>query len=211
MRRLHSILVVAVLFASGASAGVLWDNGIVPNGVNGRAISPPAFPDIRVADDVVFNSIVLIQNFHANVIEDDGWVRPDTAVFEVREDAGGSPGDIVATHEGDFTAMDTGDIYFGRSDYDYWIQNMDIALDAGIYWITIRMPEGGGSGTNYWMTSDGGRDGPSSSTGYFSTDAGETWMSEGDGWHHAFVLPVPEPSTCLLLGLGGLALLRRRR
>ncbi len=26
----------------------LWDNGLIPNGVNGRALSPPAFPDIRV-------------------------------------------------------------------------------------------------------------------------------------------------------------------
>ncbi len=49
MRRPYSILVVAVLFAGSASADVLWDNGIGPNGVNGRALSPPNFPDIRVA------------------------------------------------------------------------------------------------------------------------------------------------------------------
>lgn len=34
-----------------ASGGILWDNGIVPNGEQGRAVSPPNFPDIRVVDD----------------------------------------------------------------------------------------------------------------------------------------------------------------
>jgi RHS repeat-associated protein len=54
--------------------------------------------------------------------------------------------------------------------------------------VGIRNPNGGGSGTNYWLTSDGGPDGAGSSTGYFSLDGGNTWQSEGVGWHHAFVM-----------------------
>ncbi len=213
MRGRYSILVVAMLFSGSASAGVLWDNGIVPNGSGARALSPPVFPDIRVADDVTFGGSVQINGFHANVIQDGGWFHDGMITFEVRADTGGNgPGDILATHTGEFTSIDTGDDYFGRDDFDYWIEGIDISLGAGTYWLTIRNEGGGGAGTNYWMVSEGGIDGPGSSTGYFSLDSGENWTNGGDGWHHAFVVTgVPEPSTCLLLGLGGLVLLRRRR
>ena len=210
------IAVVAVLALSAGSAGaaVLWDNGMVPNGVNGRAISPPGFPDIRVADDMTFvgDGDILIQDFHANVIQDDGWDHDGMITLEVREDTGNGPGAMVAGHTGKFTSMDTGDDYFGRDDFDYWIEGIDITLGPGTYWVSVRNEGGGGAGTNYWMTSDGGEDGVTSGTGWFSLDSGNTWAPEGDTWHHAFVVTgVPEPSTCLLLGLGGLALLRRRR
>ncbi len=213
MRNLYSILVVAVLFAGSASADVLWDNGIVPNGVNGRAISPPAFPDIRVADDVTFLTEVTINDFHANVLEDDGWTDGGNITLTVRADTGSGPGAIIASHTGEFTKMDTGDDYFARDDFDYWIEGININLGAGTYWMSIRNDGGGGAGTNYWQTSDGGFDGPGSDTGWFSLDSGATWMPEGgDIWHHAFVVTgVPEPSTCLLLGIGGLVLLRRGR
>jgi len=211
MRKRYSILLVVALFASGAGADVLWDNGIVPNGVNARAISPPGFPDIRVADDVTFLTEVTINDFHANIIEDTGWTHDGMLTLEIREDTDGrGPGDIVATHTGEFTSMDTGDDYFGRDDFDYWIEGINITLGAGTYWMTIRNEGGGGAGTNYWMTSDGGADGPGSDTGWFTLDIG--WVPEGPTWHHAFVVTgIPEPSTCLLLGIGGLALLRRRR
>jgi hypothetical protein len=212
MRKGIAIVAVLALFAGSASAGVLWDNNIVPNGVNGRAISPPSFPNIRVADDVTFRESVQIQDFHANVIEDGGWTDGGSLTLEIYANNGGAPGAIVASHTGEFTKMDTGDDYFGRSDFDYWLEGLSINLNAGTYWVGIRNSAGGGAGTNYWMTSDGGPDGASSSTGYFSLDGGNTWTPEGATWHHAFVVTgVPEPSTCLLLGLGGLALLRRRR
>ena len=215
MRSRNSIaVVVALALAAGSASGgdMFWDNGIVPNGWNGRAMSPPAFPDIRVADDVTFvPDSGDIQSFHLNVIEDATWQRPNDITLEVRADTGKGPGDIVATHTGEFTAMDTGDVYFGRANYDYWIEGIHIYLDSGTYWLTIRNENGGGSGTNYWMTSDGGRHGRDSSTGYFSLDAGDTWQAEGADWHHAFRMNPPEPSTGLLFGSGGLVLLRRRR
>ncbi len=212
MRSRYSILVVVALFAGSASADVLWDNGIVPNGVNGRALSPPNFPDIRVAEDVTFSGGVTINDFHANVIEDSAWTDGGDILLEVRADTGSGPGAIVASHQGEFKKMDTGDDYTGRDDFDYWIEGIHIELDGGTYWLSIRNPGGGGAGTNYWMTSDGGIDGPGSDTGWFSLDGGFTWANEGDRWDHAFVVTgVPEPSTFLLFGLGGLLLLRRRR
>ena len=54
----------------------------------------------------------------------------------------------------------------------------------------MRNPDGSGSGTNYWMTSDGGFDGGGTDTGWFSLDAGNSWQPEGAGWQHAFeILP----------------------
>ena len=212
MRNLCVILIVAVLFASGASADILWDNGLAPNGMNARAISPPGFPDIRVADDVRFLTEVTINDFHANVMEDRGWSDGGDITLTVRADTGNGPGAIIANHTGEFTKMDTGDDYIGRDDFDYWIEDIDITLGAGTYWMSIRNENGGGAGTNYWMASDGGSDGPGSDTGWFSLDGGATFNPEGNEWHHAFVVTgVPEPSTGLLLGLGGLVLLRRRR
>jgi V8-like Glu-specific endopeptidase len=170
----------------GGGGGCPWDNGMVPNGVNGRAVSPPSFPDIRVADDFVFRTQCAITSFHANVIEDGGWTHGGSVTVEVRANSGGAPGAIVGSHVGGFTRMATGDSYFGRADYDYWVEGMNINLGAGVYWIGLRNQLGGGAGTNYWMTSDGGADGAGSSTGFFSLDAGATWAAEGDTWHHAF-------------------------
>jgi hypothetical protein len=169
-----------------ASLAVLWDNNIVPNGVNGRAISPPSFPNIRVADDVTFAEAIAIEEFHLNVLEDDGWNDGGEILLEVRADNGGSPGAVVATHAGPFSKMATGDQYFGRANFDYWIEGIDLILPAGTHWVGIRNPNGGGSGTNYWLTSDGGPDGMGSSDGYFSLDGGGTWSPEGAGWQHAF-------------------------
>ena len=213
MRKSIAIVVVLALFAGSANAALLWDNEMTPNGFSGRAISPPNFPDIRVADDftVDISGRFTIEDFHANVIEDAGWTDGGEITLEIRADSGGQPGDIVGSHTGEYTRMFLDMQYFGRDDYDYWIEGIDISLPDGTYWATIRNASGGGAGTNYWMTSDGGADGPGSSTGFFSLDGGGSWAEEGAGWHHAFqVTGVPEPTTCLLLGLGGLALLRRR-
>lgn len=204
-----------VLFASftfAVRAEYLWDNGLTPNGFSARALSPPIFVDIRVADDFALRTSFHISNFRANVLEDDVWEDGGEITIEFYADAGDRPGAVVAAHTGEFDKRDTGDEYFGRRDYEYTIEGMDIFLDAGAYWVGIRNALGGGAGTNYWTTSDGGPDGKDSSTGYFSLDAGNTWSEEGAGWHHAFAIElIPEPSTWLLLALGGLGIFRRRR
>jgi hypothetical protein len=167
--------------------GCAWDNGIVPNGVNGRAISPPSFPDIRVVEDVIVEAPgCTIVSFHANIIEDASWGDDGMIQVLVYEDTGNGPGALMASVDVEYTKMDTGDDYFGRSDFDYWIEGVNIDLPAGTSWVGIRNPGGAGAGTNYWMTSDGGFDGPGTSTGWFSLDAGNTWADEGATWDHAF-------------------------
>ena len=56
-----------------AGGGPLWDNELTPNGVNGRGLSPPSFPDIRVVDDVLTEGAWTIEVLRANVIEDTDW------------------------------------------------------------------------------------------------------------------------------------------
>ena len=80
------------------------------------------------------------------MIEDDGWTDDGNITFTVYADTGNGPGGVVATHTGEFTKMDTGDVYFGRDDFDYWIEGIDIALGAGTYWMGIRNDGGGGAG-----------------------------------------------------------------
>ncbi len=191
MRKSIAIVAVLALFAGTASADLIWDNGMTPDGFSGRAISPPNFPDIRVADDFTMWANVPIRDFHANVIQDAGWSDGDGSItLEIRADTGNGPGDIVASHRGEYTAMFLDMQYFGRDDYVYVIEGLSIVLPAGTYWIGTRNGNGGGSGTNYWMTSDGGPDGGGTDTGWFSLDGGASFAPEGAGWQHAFeILP----------------------
>jgi hypothetical protein len=206
----------ALVLAGGVHAAVLWDNNVITNGVNGRALSPPAFPDIRVADDIVVpeGQRWSIEDVHANVLEDSTWRGGDVAGLWIYADNSGQPGEVIYQSVSTFTKMATGDSYFGRTDYEYWLEDFEpVELGGGTYWMGFRNPNGTGSGTNYWMTSDGGPDGMDSSPGYFSLDRAVTWQNGGGNWHHAFVITgVPEPSGAVLLGLGAaLGLARRRR
>ena len=169
----------------------LWDNDLVTDGVNGRAMSPPLFPDIRVADDFVIpdGEEWNIQDFHFNAIEDDTWTDGGIAEIYIYDDNGNSPGSLIISISNlPFSKVDTGDVFFGRVDYEYSIENLSIPLGPGRYWIGTRFPNGGGSGTNWWMTSTGQPDGPDTS-GWLSLDAGATWNIEGDpDWDHAFTV-----------------------
>jgi hypothetical protein len=201
-----------LLCSSALHAEVLWDNNRFTNGLNGRAVSPPAFPNIRVVDDIVVPAGGWrIDEGLFNVIEDAQWYSGSTIQVYVYENVDDRPGGLLTTVEGSFRREDVY-CYFGGCDFIYTTEQVDpIALEPGKYWIGFRNPGGSGSGTNYWMTSDGGPDGRDSQTGFFSLDAGETWMPEGAIWHHAFELRgVPEPSAILMLSLGAVALIRRR-
>ncbi len=109
--------------------------------------------------------------------------------------------------------MDTGDDYFGRSNYDYWIEGLDIIVGPGDYYVGFRNPEGGGAGTNWWMTSDGGADGADSGQTWFSLNGGDTWEEAGERFqNYAWEIGgVPEPSSVFLIALGALAVCSRRR
>ena len=212
MRRpLCLVAMTALALTSVAMANdIKWDNNIISNGINGRAVSPPGFPDIRVADDFRLGSDNVIKDAHFGMIEDGGWT--DGGLLEVTfyANVNNLPGAVVAQRSGAFDKMATGRQLFGRNEFHYWIEFDGVALDAGSYFVQVRNPLGGGAGTNYWLTSDGGPDGMGTPDGVFSLDAGNTWTSEGAGWQHAFEL-TPAPGALALFGMAGLMAGRRRR
>ncbi len=185
------VLLAALAFSTNAMAQVLWDNDIVPDEVNARAISPPLFPNFRVVDQFVIpdGEEWVIRDFHTNIIEDPDWLDGGVAEIYIYDDNANSPGNLIVSLTGlPFSKMSTGLIFLGREDFDYWIEDLSIPLGPGRYWIGSRYPNAGGVGTNYWMTSTGSPDGPDTS-GWLSLDAGATWMIEGDPvWDHAFTI-----------------------
>jgi hypothetical protein len=180
-----------------ASADTLWDNGIVPDGRFSRALSPPALPNIRVAEDLVIPEPDgwTIRTLRATVGEAGGWSSGSEITIYVRADGDG-PGELLREVVGGFARLATGDQYFGMSSYEYVVDGLEIDLCPGTYWIGLRNHQGSGSGTNYWLSSDGGLDGPRSDTGWYSTDEGRNWIAEGDGWRHAFVIEGTASTVC---------------
>lgn len=200
-------------------AVVIWDNNINTNGVDARALSPPGFPDIRVADDFTISPGDIITDFHATVLEDDAWSPGTDLELTIYDDSGSQPGNMVTqVVTTNWTSTPTGGNFFGRDAYTYSVDGLNISLPGSSYWIGFRNPLGLGANTNWWLTSNGGPHGASSSTGYVSIDAGLIWTPEGTTWHHAFEItgrpgnPIPEPTTMLLFGSGliGLTGFRRR-
>ena len=180
----------AMALTSGAFAGggeCLWDNNIVSDGVNGRALSPPGFPDIRVADDFVVRDANgwAVSDFHAAVIEDAAWVTSGRITITFYAAGGECPGAAIATRAVPVERSATGRQHFGRDEYEYWATFPEVILPPGRYWVGHRDAAGSGVGTNYWMTSDGGEG--ADTIACFSLDAGATWNPEGGPeWDHAF-------------------------
>lgn len=214
MKRIFAALALVCAGIS-AQARVLWDNNVVTNGNGGRAISPPGFPNIRVVEDIrVGGPGWIVDAVRAFIIEETAWSSGNTMDVYIYNDNSGVPGGLHANWAGLSFTKTAGATYFGRPGFTYNINVGGMNLAPGNYWIGMRNPNGSGSGTNYWMTSDGGPDGAGTSHGYFSLDGGNTWMPEGSGYHHAFRIEgefVPEPSTILAVGAGLAALAARRR
>ena len=215
---------VAVSFigaaAGPAEADLLWDNG-GQKGFSGRAISPPTWPDIRVVDNFfVPAGGWRIEELRFAVFEDAGWSDGDGLLEVYIRETDPDTGGPVTGEDADLVRLSTeysvewGQCYFGRCFQEYIVEDLDIGLEEGQYWLGIRNPEGRGSGTNYWTTSAGDRDSKGTSNGYFSLDRAESWRDEGKGWQHAFEIGgtvIPEPGTLVLLAAMGLLVFRRKR
>lgn len=212
MNRLAATLALAST-GTAALPVILWDNNVIPNGVNGRGVSPPAFPSVRIVDDIVVRAPGWrVDTIRAFLIEDIGWQDGGSIDVYVYNDDGGSPGPIFGYWAGLTFTKSPGPSYFGRPGYTYSINLFRMDLEPGRYWLGMRNSLGSGSGTNSWLFSDGGPDGGDSSTGYASGDGGHTWRRAGSDSHFAFMIEgVPEPTTLIGLGAAVAAVAARRR
>lgn len=216
MRGILTVLLCATALGSiRAGADLLWDNNIQFNEFSGRATSPPAFPNIRVADDFLPASAWVINEARFRASEDAGWRGSGLLEVAVYAHAGPGPGPLLASRTVPYTREEV-DCRFQRCRYLYIadLGNGPIAVAPGHYWIGFRDSGGRGAGTSYWFTSDGGPDGAGTDTGWFSLNAGNTWVPEGARWHHAFEIHgeiVPAPSALVVLALGCARIRRRRR
>lgn len=193
-----SLLPLLLLTPSPDQRDVLWDNHIILKGdITGRAISPPAFPNIRVVDDI---PVTIRTRWHVtsawlNTIEDSAW-QPGEAmeIFVWKQAASGGGGPhpgqdgIVAWRRAPLRRSATGATYFGRAAYIHGIEDLDLVLGADAKFVGFRHPEGSGSGTAYWLTSDGLNEHNRGLRQYFSLDAGKSWANAGQRWHNSFIL-----------------------
>jgi hypothetical protein len=211
-------LVIALVASTAAPTfgeAILWDNNLTTNGVSGRATSPPHYPNIRIAEDVLVpeGQEWTIDAFAFAVLHASNWRSRGVGEMFVYADRDGAPGARQLNFEADLREVATGDTYYGRDSYHFWIEGFEpVVLGAGRHWIGFRCPRPSGDDNAWWMTSDGGPDGRSSSTAYLSLDEGQTWEHLGEGWHLGFVVSgVPEPSGVTMLVVGAAMLLARRR
>ena len=99
---------IALALTSGTFCGeddCLWDNDLIPDGWNGRGVSPPQFPDTRVADNFVIparDKAWVLRGFHATVIEMEGWIPGTLLEVNIYADGGNCPGALIAQVSGRF-------------------------------------------------------------------------------------------------------------
>ncbi|MBS1728229.1 MAG: PEP-CTERM sorting domain-containing protein [Armatimonadetes bacterium] len=113
-------------------------------------------------------------------------------------DGGGMPGSVMES----FLVTTTPD------PTKYFLNSVtNPVLTAGTYFITVT-PDTSDDGGAWCQTNDG-----HTADLTFSTDSGASWnnFNDTDGAVTVFGSPVPEPASFAVLGLGALALVRRRR
>jgi hypothetical protein len=169
-----------------SQTALLWNNGLVPADGGGRAVSPPSFPNIRVVDNIIIREPGwLITRFNYAGAVDTGWT--DGQVTEVYVYAGNLErpysGQRVATAYGTHRREWVG-IYFGRDYYNWFVEDLELPLGPGDYWLGLRHPNGGGAGTMYWADGAAQGDGIGTPPSWFSLDAGQTWVPSGNEYMH---------------------------
>ena len=190
---------------------ILYDNGDT-DGHNGYStwnqIGRWIYDDFVVPDPGWID-----QDFHVYHLWNSGAIGVGTdMVVDFYLDNGGVPG---AFHQGAtgrvYSEIPTGRVWFGRPELEVCVDFDDLILAPGRYWVaySVARPENGFSMVRqgitgselWWRADDIGFFGPGSQN--FGVQADGAWWITGQ--------VIPAPGALALLGLGGLAAIRRRR
>lgn len=212
--------------AGAAQAGQLFYGGDF-DGRNGlRSQEGGNVSDSRVYDNFMLGSSSNITDVYGNFLDSTNG-GSSSAFWEIRTGVSlGNGGTVVAGGVmGAATTKATGRSGFGLNEYTYDIKVSGVTLNAGtMYWLTVAPDMTGLGSVNIFLSTTGGANGVGGPLGdgnsyWDSTTFGKSFANPGDAlgagtWDFSLGVngsPVPEPATFAVLGLGALALIKRRR
>lgn len=221
MRRVLVLLAVAA-FVMPTFADLLWDNGPFDLGNafgNGKGTNTLfGQVDLQTADDFEVPAPGwYVNDGHFEGLCFNGNLQVDYITVEFFEDGGDTlpvEDPFYSEDSYDFTVSDYWDPDWGKYHVDFDVNFGPVTIDVpGVYWVKMQ-PYGltndwhyQGGTTSSWGSTVANRDGPWGG-GYGSY----TWI-HFSGYDQNFKLTgevIPEPASLCLLGIGALALLRRR-
>jgi hypothetical protein len=217
-------------FAVGNASTVFWggDPNLVNGLISGRNLA-------SAGEGHTFDDFTLSSAQNVNGIFGDFFVASSyttnfftQAYYEIRQNVDLTGGTLIASGTASASAVNTGMSGFGLSIFQISATGLNVNLGAGTYSVALA-PVGNGTGSIY-VTTTGGANGIGAplangnsffhaisfytgSPGWYSTTDPAFALGAGT-WDFSYGIsanPVPEPASMAVLGIGALALLRRRK
>ncbi len=220
MKQLAIVGLIGLAF--GANAQTVFYGGDF-DGRDGLAaqVNGPAISNAVVFDNFTLSGTTTISGVFGNFL-DGGTQRGGGLYWEIRTGvSAGNGGTLVAGgFSSSASSVATGNSGFGLNEYHYEAGVSSFSLGAGTYWLGVAVDGGDGNIYNSTTSGTNGVGGPlADGNSYFnSTTFGANFQAASDfvGAPADFSMglrgsSVPEPASMAALGLGALAMLRRRR